>query len=95
MFIAANQVSSSSVEVKWGVLNNDGLLGAGGHNSREQSSLHVVSSEGNSGSGKLQIYQSFAEEKHSGDKALSGYVPEQRQGPLGPYKGMEIRNNLY
>ena len=83
------------MEVKQGVLHNDGLLGAGGHSSREQSCQHVVTSEGNSGSGKLQIYQSFAEEQHSGDIALSGYVPKQRQWPLGPYKGMENRNYLY
>ena len=68
--------------------------GAGGHTSREKSSQCVVTSEGNTGSGKLQIYQSFAEE-HSGDIAPSGYLSEQRQGSFIPYKGMEIINYLY
>ena len=39
LFIAANQVSSSSVDVRWGVLHNDGVLGAGGHSSREVKSV--------------------------------------------------------
>ena len=92
LFIAANQVSSSSADVRQGVLHNDGVLGAGGHSSREQSSQCVVTSEGNTGCGKLQIYRSFVEEQHFRDMALSGYLPEQRQGPLGPYKGMDKIN---
>ena len=83
------------MEVKRSVLHNDGLLGAGGHTSRDKSSQHVVTSEGNTGSGKLQICQSFAEEQHFGDMAPSGYLSEQRQGSFIPYKGMEIINYLY
>ena len=90
MFIAANQVSSSSVEVKWGVLHNDELLGVGGHTSREKSSQCVVTSEGNTGSGQLQIYWSFAEEQHSGDMALYGHLSKQEQGSFIPYKGRKI-----
>ena len=56
LFVAANQVSSSSVDVKCGLLHSEGLLVAGGPTGREMSNQHLVTSEGNTGNGQLHIY---------------------------------------
>ena len=80
--LTANQVSSSSADVKWGVILNEGLLGVAGQ--------CVVTSEGKNGVSKLQIHQTFTDEQQSVGIPLSGNLSKQWQASFVPFQGVKV-----